>query len=303
MIHPNIDIIFDTKHIGLLIVCAIALFSSILMLLFYIFCKPMRAHPGQLLLLTSAFEASTFYFLLLEILMPFNNYDLEAAIIRTTAFSLPFSYNSVYIYIYILYRMHWDSEEICIVHEMMLRLSITGIFGYCLIVALDLLFIIHNPFYSPTKRLKSYHLYFTFALLTPLLVIIGLRANSNYIIYIYIYTYIVICYNKAESQGSELEIYTKILEVMQVGFGTTIVLAIVVSLFVSLKRVGFGWFAKKEKQVVFLKKHVYYVILFFCAFAVQLSFQYVQLASKFTDYISPHTIYVYIYQNIYSNGR
>ena len=100
MSDPTSDLTFNLEMLALLLMSAIALFSSILMLILYMLCKPLQAHPGQLLLLTSAFEASAFYFFLLKSLRPFDSpYDLEAVIIQITAFVLPTSY-SIYIYIY-----------------------------------------------------------------------------------------------------------------------------------------------------------------------------------------------------------
>ena len=157
----------------------IAFLSSILIGLTYLFSKGLRVHPGNLILGLSLCNAMCYAFTIMD------NINQIMAIYQSdsfpfyTFFSHIFYYSTckryIYIYIYI-YSNTISGGILC-----WLNLSLCNEFFYpasqmyCVIICVDVIFTLRNPFYSPSKRVWIYTLCalflpFVFGFLIPLIV-------------------------------------------------------------------------------------------------------------------------------------
>ena len=184
-------IILDVETMLLLVTWAIQLIGIIsLFLVIWTFAlsEVLRTHPGSLIMMYCIFEFSFYY-------LGFIQYSYDLYNKSFTYFNtMEFISNMIFILTFKL--LHFSENELYGIIGASCFTLMAIVASYYICLSLDIIFIIRNPLYSPSRRLKLYHFYsiiFPFFTLFPLSII----RNCNYMhIYIYIY-YIYIIYRQS----------------------------------------------------------------------------------------------------------
>ena len=156
---------------GIGIICLCAITPS------YIYWKELKAHPGSLILGICIAEIAMYYgyfWMMLRILDILEH---------------PLGFN-MYVYIYHLFNylsgnsLHFTQGTIFTLTTTIASSALEISMFYYAFISIDIVFLLHNPFYSPEWRTILYHI---FALLLPLSIFLPFRVTAIGI-YIYIYT-------------------------------------------------------------------------------------------------------------------
>ena len=156
----------------------IGLICSILIIVSFTFSKELRSHPGEIILLASIVDCVLFY-------IGFFIFHFMTDLIDDLNDQNIFSY--IANLLNVLTGSIWDKHSL---FELNFALSstcfeITNI--YYLFICLDVILTLRNPFYTPKKRCKIYHM---IAFAFPLLVFFPIKLYGYGIYSLYVYIYI-----------------------------------------------------------------------------------------------------------------
>ena len=142
----------------------------------FLISKVLRAHPGSLILVCCIVEFFYYYmsFLLFAATLNHNqiiDFDVNAIIIptiRTVTFHI--------------LDPNPNGQELYVYFTSLTGTALLILESYNICLSLDILLIIRNPLYSPSRRVKLYHfcsLFFPLAIILPISILMNLHSSVN----------------------------------------------------------------------------------------------------------------------------